>query len=90
MIDPRLLVDGIRVVVEEVRTSIPEENVRDAYEFIEYAEWGEALSLICTQLYEYDVPISNRTYEQIEWLGQQMEMAPKQWTMLKELVQTSS
>jgi len=31
------------------------ENVDDANDLLEHAEWGEALSLICTQLFEYDV-----------------------------------
>ena len=87
MIDPRIIVDGIRSVLDEVRSSLPGENVKDATALLEHAEWGEALSLICTQLYEYEVAISGRTYDQIEWLGQQMNMASNEWTMLEELVQ---
>ena len=87
MTDPRILVDGVRSVLEEVRSSLPEKNAQDASELLEHAEWGEALSLICTQLYEYDVAISGRTYDQIEWLGQQMGMETKEWAMLKGLVQ---
>jgi len=85
MIDSKLITDGIRSVLENVGGALPKENVNDAYELLEHAEWGESLSLICTQLYEYDVMITGEIYEQIERLGQQMEMSPDEWTMLKEL-----
>jgi hypothetical protein len=51
-----IVVSGIRHVLDAVGASLPAENVRDALEFLEYDEWGEALSLICTQLYEFRVP----------------------------------
>lgn len=41
MIDPRILVDGVRSVLNDVRCSLPEENVQDADELLEHAEWGK-------------------------------------------------
>lgn len=86
MFKKRRLIKGIRSVIEEVSTSLPPENVEDAIELLEYNEWGLALSLISTQLYEYDVPIDDSIYDQIEWLGSQMNMPPAEWTMLRELI----
>ncbi len=82
----RRLIKGIRSVIEEVRTSLPPENVEDAIELLNHNEWGLALSLISDQLYEYDIPIDNSIYDQIERLGSQMKMPSSEWTMLKELI----
>ena len=86
MSNPRILVDEIRSVLEEVGTSLLEENVQDATELLEHGEWRVALSLICAQLYEYNVAISQETYDQIECLGQEMEMPFNEWSMLQSLV----
>lgn len=90
MTDARALIDGVRTVLEEVSAALPDENVQDARELLEHSEWGEALSLICTQLFEYDVAISGSTYDRIELLGRQMGMPPKEWTMLKKLVEPAT
>lgn len=86
MNDSRQIVEGIRTVLKEVSDSLPPENVTDAAELLDHAEWGLALSLICTQLYEYDVVITRSTYTRIEWLGHQMEMPEAEWTILKSLI----
>jgi len=82
---PKILSD-ILVILRTVENSLPKENVRDASELLEHDEWGVAFSLICTQIYEYDVPISEATFSLIESVGQQMRLPPKEWTMLSELV----
>ncbi|MBN69943.1 MAG: hypothetical protein CME32_11785 [Gimesia sp.] len=86
MINELDIVQGIYSILEEIGDSLPSENVIDTKELLEHNEWGEALDLLCTQLYEYDVEISSSTYEKIEWLGEKMEMEPKVWTILKDLV----
>lgn len=86
MFKKRRLIKRIRSVIEEVSTSLPPENVEDAIELLNHNEWGLALSLISDQLYEYDIPIDNSIYDQIERLGSQMKMPSSEWTMLKELI----
>jgi len=86
MNNPQQLIDEIGSILDAVKASLPEENVTDACELLEHDEWGEALSLICTQLYEYDVPISSEIYDRIESAGLQMQMPPKEWEILRELI----
>jgi hypothetical protein len=81
------LINGIRSVIDDVAESLPAEVITEAKDFLDYDEWGLALETICTQLYEYDVAISDELYKTIERLGQQMKMSSEEWTMLKELVQ---
>jgi len=81
------IIKRIERLLEAVESGITEENIKDVTELLEHNEMGEALSLICTQVYEYDVSISSETYQEIESLGQQMEMNASEWQMLKELVE---
>jgi hypothetical protein len=37
--------------------------VTQAIELVEHDEFGEALDLICTQLYEFDAPVSKSLYD---------------------------
>ncbi len=85
MNNTRKIIENINSVLEEVRNYLPVETVKDAADLLDHVEWGEALSLICTQLYEYDVKIGVSTYEQIASLGQQIGMQEKEWSILNPL-----
>lgn len=78
----------LRSLVDSVSNTLPEQNILDATELLDHGEWGEALSLVCTQLYEYDVGITLDCYQLIEGLGQQMKMPPREWEMLRGLIVT--
>jgi len=86
MNNAKRLINEITTILELIKETIPEENIRDANDLLKHNEWGEALTLICTQLYEYDVPIKREVYNRIEATGHQMQMSPEEWKMLKELI----
>ena len=69
-------------VIDAVDGSLPAENVVDARELIAHDEWGEALSLVCTQLNEYDVAIPQAVFNLIESAGCRMEMNQEIWQVL--------
>lgn len=77
------LIAGTTSILEQVSGALPVANVTDARELLEHNEWGEALSLICTQLYEYDVRIDQALYERIVDLGRSMQLAPGEWEILQ-------
>jgi len=85
MIDTKTLIGNIRSILEEVRASLPKENIDDANDLLEHAEWGEALSLICTQLFEYDVQISAGIYERSNGLASRWKCQKKNGLCLKIL-----
>ena len=60
--------------------------MQDAVDLLEHDEWGECLSLVCTQLYEYDIAINRNTFESIQRIGKLMQMSPKEWENLENLV----
>jgi hypothetical protein len=77
---------NIRRLLVEVGDGLPDGNIRDVDELLDHGEWGEALSLLCEQLYEYEVSISQTQYSLIEQSGAMMGMSVDVWKYLKELV----
>ncbi len=82
------VVANLTQMLGEVSTVLPRENISDAHDLLEHGEWGESLDLICTQLYEYEVPLSRHQYELIDRTGRMMKIEPSNWDYLKELVQS--
>ena len=87
MRSPEELIADTQAILELVRETLPVENVNDTRELLENDEWGEALSLICTQLYEYEVEVDQALYDRIAAAGSEMQLPPKEWEMLQELIQ---
>lgn len=86
MKDSNKIISEIRSILSKVGNSLPVENIHDAEDLLEHNEWGESLSLICTQLYEYDITINQDMYEKIASLGREIDMPSKEWSVLQELV----
>jgi hypothetical protein len=76
-IEPRL-----RQVLRELADSLPEDDVDSILGLIEAGEWGIALENLCTQLYEYDIPIPRHLLDEIALLGHKMKLEPDYWESL--------
>lgn len=76
----------IRQLINDVGFTLPPQNVADANDLLDHREWGEALDLICTQLFEYDVKVTSGVYYRIKSVGEIMKMPQATWEILKELV----
>ncbi len=76
----------LRALVDIFSERLPENNTADARELIAHGEYGEALELLCTQVYEYEVPVTSETYKIIEACGKRMQMEESSWTLLRELL----
>ena len=77
------LIKTIRNVIVSVSDRLSDRDIENAYSLLENDEWGEALSLICTQLYEYDVAVDKATLDQIDLAGRHMNMDQKLWEVLE-------
>jgi hypothetical protein len=75
----------LRALLGMFKDSLPEENQKDAEDLISHGEFGEALDLIVTQVYEYELPVSEQAYALVEELGRGMEIDPSSWSFLREL-----
>jgi hypothetical protein len=82
----RKLIAGVRDVLTSVATVLPAQDVANAIDLLDHNEWGEALSDICTQMFEYDVRISADIYAQIARLADEMELPEREWAFIRDLV----
>lgn len=81
-------VNQLYELLNEINNKLPKEDINRIVEFLENNEFGLAFETFCTQLYEFNIPISSTFYEKISFYGQSIEIHPSIWVPLKELIQT--
>ena len=69
-------------LIEQLADILTAQDLMFARELLDAHEYGEALYVIVTQLYEYDSSISMSQYRQINTIGTEMGITPDQWNML--------
>jgi hypothetical protein len=89
MIRSRQIRKEVASILTAVKDSLSEQDVAHATELLEHDEWGVALSLICTQLYEYEIPVSAITFEQIKAVALLMQLPEPEWNFVRKLIQES-
>ncbi len=80
------IVQNVYLLIEQFATNLPSRNIVDARELLEHDEWGEAFDLICTQLDEYDLSVSQEQFDLIDQTGRMMEINPSEWKHLRESI----
>ena len=61
-------------------------DVATVQEYLEYNEYGLCLGHIVTQLYEYEIPIDNEFYHEVEKVAALMSFPEKEYNYIKELI----
>jgi hypothetical protein len=74
---------ALRGILTEVATQFGGDQVLLIQELMGQAEMGLALEFICDWLTEKDFVCSPALYSQIETLGKEMGLDPKNWQMLQ-------
>lgn len=69
-------------IISAFNGKLPETNIIDARDLLYHDEWGEALSIICDQLYEYDIGVCEEDYRMIEAAGMKMGLDSEMWKRL--------
>lgn len=80
--DLETIIATLRAVVIELEGRLPAVDIQNAWGLLEAGEPGVALETLCTQLYEYDVPVPRTVLSQITETGEAMRLAPELWTDL--------
>jgi hypothetical protein len=83
MMKRRQVRTNVAQLLVHVRSLLPETDANNAADLLKHDEWGEAFTLICTQLYEYDLSISQDVFELIEKTGKSMKLSPDVWVSLR-------
>jgi hypothetical protein len=65
-------------------------RLQDAAELMTYGEAVIGLENLCSNLYEFDVPLRESDYERIEAAGEVLELPETTWTMLRDQVAPDS
>lgn len=77
------IIEMVGKIIDAVDGKLPAQNIADAGELLDHNEWGVALSLVCTQLQEHDVPVSGKLFRQIALAGEKMGLGPEVWDGLE-------
>jgi hypothetical protein len=80
--DREELIASLRAAFIELEGRLPKADTQNVWELIDAGEPGVALENLCTQLYEFDVPVPQAVLERITAAGEAMHLAPDLWTDL--------
>jgi len=76
---PEIQAALLRAINDLAARGLPEIDVSTAVELTQVGEPGVAFEHVCTQLYEYDISVTDFEREVLKELGAAMEMKPEYW-----------
>jgi len=76
MKNSQFLIIQLTELLNEVKSTLPPDDIKNIVEFIENNEFGIAYETLCTQLYEYNIQISCEFYEKIAFFGKLINIQP--------------
>lgn len=71
---PEDLAKNLRWAVSSVEEELPESDVASILVLVQAGEWVVALEALCTQIYEYDVPVSHVQRKLLVDLGDALDV----------------
>lgn len=90
MVPFNIIENNLRLLLGEFSKKLSVTDLKNISILIEHNEFGEALEILCTQLYEYDIAIGSQQYLIIEQTAKTMKMSEDRWIYTKELLGESS
>lgn len=61
---------------------LPERDIEGVRDLAGAGEWGLALEVLATQIYEYDLVVSKSEYEEIAAIGAEFGVEERYWRVL--------
>ncbi len=65
---------------------LPGQDIEKITEMLENNEFGLALDILCTQIYEYDIKVDEQFYEDVKKVAEMMNIAKDSWEFIEEQV----
>jgi hypothetical protein len=82
-----LKINYLEQLIESAKLlGLPDEDVKNAQEFLRYNELALCFDTITSQLYEYDIEINNELYILISKIGETLLLSSKEYDFMKELI----
>ena len=63
-----------------------EQDIKSAEELLNHREYGLSFDTLITQIFEYNIEISNEIYELIIYIGHKLKLPEKNYLYMEELV----
>lgn len=70
-------------LVNAFEKKLSESDIASIKELINAREWGIGFENLCTQLYEFEIPIPTEVYRRIKAIGQYMKIDRNYYTQLE-------
>lgn len=80
----------VQKLLNEVKDKLLESDISHLETCITAGEWQIAYEDLCTQVYEYSIPLSQKTYDEFEETGRFMNVKNDYWNCLKSLISNLS
>lgn len=74
------------LITDATEFGLPDTDVKNAAEFLEYNEWGLCFEIIVTQLYEFDIHIDESFYQKAVAIGESMKLPINKYDFIKRLI----
>lgn len=73
----------LREFIAEFREFLSNTDVFYLSEFVDVGEFDLAFETLCTQLYEYEISLSDETVDRLAAIGTGLELDPRLWEDLR-------
>jgi len=73
-------------LLNEIKTGFDKKDYDQIDEFITHGEYGLGLELLCGCIEGYKIRIEKRYYDEVERLGNAMEMESSDWQRLQKFI----
>lgn len=90
MSDYEVIIGKVNEILSLLDGILPHNQIESLQVDVNAGEWALALEILCSNLYEYDIPIPARVYELINEAGKMMRMDESKWQMLQSQVSVTA
>jgi hypothetical protein len=74
------------LVAKAKALGLPDHDVANINDMLEYAEYGEALSILATQLYEHTIFLDADYYQLLQSVAEKLKLPEQEYRFAKELI----
>lgn len=74
-------------LIEQAKSfGLPDQDVKNSNEMLKYHEYELCVDLLLTQLYEYDIMISQQFYDLFLKISYKIKIDPEKYNFIKEII----